>query len=130
MYLQTQVLRLLSLSKMQLNNLLSLNDNVIPTLPLDPLRQTLRVGIIKRLLAKDGSPLPLSLGRVIAAWQSPVCDGAVVPVCDAAGLPFPAHGEVVSGVEVFSQEIQGVDALLSFQLGNVDDEEGVVEEGF
>ena len=54
----------------------------------------------------------------------------VVPVRDATGLPLPAHGEVVGRVQVFAQEGERVCGFLAFQLGEVDDEEGVIEEGF
>ena len=55
---------------------------------------------------------------------------AIIPECDAAGLPLPAHCEVVRGVQVFAQEREGVGGFLGFEFRDVDYECGVVGERF
>ena len=54
---------------------------------------------------------------------------SIVPECDAARLPLPASSDIVGGVDMFAQEVESVNALLSFELTDMDDEAWVVEEG-
>lgn len=56
-------------------------------------------------------------------------DGSIIPERNAAGLPLPAHREIVGCVHVFAQEVQRMNGLLILELGNMDDIAGVVEQG-
>ncbi len=85
-------------------------------------------GIVEGLLPKDGRSLALSQRGVVASRQSAVGDHSIVPEGHTAGLPLPSDRQVVSGVKMLTQEVEGVDALLCLELGNVNDEHGVVEE--
>lgn len=114
---------------MQLHNLGALDDP-IPCASLNALGQSLGIGIEERRLSKYRSPLSLSCARVISTRQGSVRHNPVVPVRDTAGLPLPADGEIVGRMEVLAQEVERVDALLALELGDVDDEEGVIEQGF
>jgi hypothetical protein len=119
---------LLRLLEMKHDGLLALDNHIISTLPLDSLRQSLRVRVVEGSFSKDGSPLSLALRGVITSRQSAVRHDSVVPECDAARLPFPAHGQVVCRMQVLTEEVQSVNAFLPFELGDMDNKERVVEE--